>query len=105
MTRRAPCAALGVHVSELDLWTMLLSTIRYSMGRMTYLPSTCHVLVARYRAHLAPHQLDQIRRELEAELHRVRTANYGDRLLGMKCDDDTWCALVRDLGGTPPEAP
>lgn len=76
-----------------DLWFMLLSTVRYSMGRCSYAPSYAVELVDRYRAHLAPEQLDQIYREVETELERHERSNSH---LGHEMDHETWRRFVNE---------
>jgi len=74
-------------VNPNDLWIMILSTIRYSMGRMTYMSSLAPELVLKYADHLLPVQLHQIANEIESEL--VIHHKCG-KLLGMLCDDLSW---------------
>lgn len=90
-------AAIAIESSE--LWTMLLSTVRYSMGRSSYIVSTTCDLVRKYRHHLNQHQVVQIRREIEEAL---RSAEDRWCRLGMECDHREWWKLVGDLR-TPSE--
>lgn len=81
-------------VSPQDLWCMLLSTIRYSLGRATYMPSYCVDLYQKYKVSLSVQQRSQIAKEIKRELE---IAALSDRTLGDKCDDDTWRGLLRDI--------
>lgn len=65
-----------------DLWVLLLSCIRYSMGRMTYMSSLAPELVLKYKDSLTSHQLRQIAEEIGKELEI--------RKLGMDCDNESW---------------
>lgn len=51
-----------------DLWVMLLSTIRYSLGRQTYMTSFAPELVLKYSYHLTVNQLLQVAREIQEYL-------------------------------------
>ena len=55
-------------IKTIDLWTMLLSTIRYSMGRQTYMPSLCIDMCKMYGHYLSNHQKSQIIREIKREV-------------------------------------
>jgi formylmethanofuran dehydrogenase subunit E len=72
---------------ELDAWTMLLSTIRYSFGRRTYMSSLAWELVIRYESYLNSHQLNQIASEIEEELERHH--KHGQDM-GDPCDVASW---------------
>lgn len=88
----------GISVDNDDLWTMLISTIRYSMGRMTYMPGYCVDLYQSYKSALTVNQIYQIRDEVFRETRDVEDG----RLLGMECDHKTWMAFIalleKDLG-------
>lgn len=94
---------ISVHPN--DLWTMLLCTVRYSMGRMTYMPSTCVGLYQRYGKALCSRERGQLLKEIQAELDRAH--NRG-ALLGHATDDESWTLLTAqiaaDLSG-PDEDP
>lgn len=94
MTSRTSGRSDETTVSNSDLWTMLLSTIRYSMGRMTYMPSLCRDMLKQYGRSLKREQLMQIQREIMQELQHAIAAS---RTLGDKCDDDEWRAAVQDI--------
>lgn len=94
MTSRTSGPSNSTEISNADLWTMLLSTIRYSMGRMTYMPSLCRGMLKRYGRNLKYEQLRQIQKEIMEELRQAIAAN---RTLGDKCDDDEWRAAVQDI--------
>ena len=68
------------------MWTFLLSTVRYSLGRSTYMTSHAPELVAKYHEYLEDHQLRQVEREIVQELRRFRIVG------GMKklADHATW---------------
>jgi hypothetical protein len=77
-----------------DLWVMLLSTVRYTLGRRSYATAQCRDLVLAYGGGLLPPQRDQIRHEIQDAL--LEAAKQG-RTLGDKVDNDVWRNLVYDL--------
>lgn len=81
-------------VGTADLWVMLLSTIRYSMGRSTYMPSYCAELYERFKKFLETHHRHQIAREIEEEL---RLAQSRGHYLGGHVDHITWTALAEKI--------
>ena len=74
-------------VDDRDLWTLLLCTVRYSMGRSTYMSSYAPEMVLRYRAALSAEQLAQVRDEVLTEL---RLCEARGRTLGDGCDHTSW---------------
>lgn len=85
----------SVSVPLNDYWILLLSTIRYSMGRSTYMPS----LVSDMMRNVGLKKLDrrmveQIRDEVSRELEARESVG---RTLGWGCDHQTWRQLVDDL--------
>ena len=78
-------------VTNNNMWVLLLSTIRYSMGRRTYMSSLAPELVMEYWEYLSTDQLNQIRKEVEKELEIDR--EY-PKHLGMDCDRDSWKSFV-----------
>lgn len=70
-------------VQNEDLWFMLLSTIRYSLGRTSYAPSYAMELTLRYRNELEPEQVKQLCDEVRdwlrrnARIRRGREHEYG----------------------------
>lgn len=85
-----------------DMWLLLLSTIRYSLGRSSYIVSTCRILYDNYKAYLTIEQRRQIAREVDAELRRCE-----DRwtTLGMEVDHRTWRQLVTHIDQELSDAP
>ena len=78
---------MKIYIDKQDLWVMLLSTIRYSMGRMSYMPSYACDLVLKYKKHLDTEQIEQIYKEVEQE---VKIYENAEKTLGMECDHRTW---------------
>ena len=72
-----------VAVESLDLWPLLMSTVRYAMGRRSTAPSMAIECVQRYARHLEPEQLAQIASEIRQE-----------RYLGDECDVRAWIGLA-----------
>lgn len=67
-----------------DMWVLLLSTVRYSLGRSTYMTSLAPELVEKYHEYLEEFQLRQVEREIVQELRMYRR-------MGKKISDhSTW---------------
>lgn len=90
-------------VSPLDMWYLLLDTVRYSFGRMTAAPDDAVRMVLKYADYLKLHQLKQIAREINDELLRhkrweERPLEEGEKEedrkqggpMGQACDVRTW---------------
>ena len=91
--------AIDIHsdrptVNTTDLWTMIMCTLRYAMGRRSYITSLAADLVRIYKSWLEPTELDQIKRELKRELER---SNELGRTLGDPPDHDVWKKLESEL--------
>ena len=76
------------HIQNPDLFWMLLSCVRYAMGRRSTAPSTTCGWVKQYARFLEDSQLKQIKEEVETELRTCR------EFLGDECDHKEWQALV-----------
>lgn len=83
-----------IQVKNQDMWLMLMSTMRYSFRRMTYMPSTLVDMVSEYQEALETHQLEQMKRETLEEL-KIEEGYPGT--IGMKCDVQTWKNFVQVL--------
>lgn len=77
-----------------DLWVMIVSTIRYSLGRATYMPGWACEIYQRYKIHLTPDRRKQIYDEVRGEIDR---AERNDKLLGMDFDHKQWKKLVAKI--------
>lgn len=80
-----------------DLWVMLLSTVRYSLGRQTYMTSLAPELVLKYSYHLTVNQLLQIAREIQEylDLHGEKAKHREEwekavRDITKRADDKYW---------------
>lgn len=87
--------SIGMQVSNEDMWTMLLSTFRYSLGRSTYITGVCVDLFKRYKFALTDMQQKQIVDEVRRE---ISSADLSGRTVGMVCDHDIWRAFVEEYG-------
>jgi hypothetical protein len=74
-----------------DFWHLVLQSVRYCMGRMSYAVGVCCDMVRSYAKHLKPHQVAQIAREIREEVDR---AEKDGRTLGMDFDHRAWKELV-----------
>lgn len=54
-----------------DLWTLLLCSLRYSLGRQSYMPSLYQDIAKGFAYRLLPERRDQIASEVEEYLARV----------------------------------
>lgn len=81
-----------------DLWTLLLCTVRYAMGRQTYIVSLAGDMVRRYGGSLRPEQVAQIGREIRDALAFEERLG---RTLGADMDHREWQRLASELGGVP----
>jgi hypothetical protein len=79
-----------MEVSPDDLWTMLLSTIRYSMGRATYMPSVCADYYEKFKSEFTLEMRRQIYREITEEIARAERLGT---TLGMDFDHAVWVNL------------
>jgi hypothetical protein len=61
-------------VSPDDMWTLLLSTVRYSLGRSTYMTAYSVGMVVKYEACLETYQLRQISKEIRDEIEQYEAA-------------------------------
>ncbi len=78
-------------VDRTDMWVLLVSTVRYSMGRRTYMSSLAGELVIKYRDYLTKQQLIQIVEEIRKEL---RSAESFGSYLGSKIDHESWTSTA-----------
>jgi len=82
-------------VAAVDLWVLLISTVRYSMGRRTYMTSLAWELVQTYNQALTDPQLEQVIDEIEKEL--AIEAGHSTGHMGMACDVESWKRGVLEL--------
>ena len=78
-----------VEVTDAEMWTLLLSSVRYALRRRTYITALTSDIVLKHKHRLQPHQRRQIAREVHQELE----AGQG----GDDCDIRAWRALVAGL--------
>jgi hypothetical protein len=93
----------SVIIPDNDLWIMLLSQLRYAMGRRSYMPSLTADMIERYISHLTFSQREQMLREIQFEI-RIHDANAVDGLhghLGGDRDVKVWRDLASYLEGLP----
>lgn len=90
-----------MNLRDNDLWVLLLCSLRYAMGRASYVTGEVANLVWRYRNHLTQPQRAQIAGEIRTA---VREAHNGGGFLGMKMDEAEWVRLADRLEGESHEA-
>ena len=76
------------------MWSLLLYSVRYAMGRQTGAPSDVADWVRAYRSSLTDWQIKQIAEEVAEELQRCEKKGHH---LGAEIDHKTWTCLVADL--------
>ena len=64
-------------VSPQDMWVLLGSTVRYSLGRTTYMSGLAGELVLQYQSYLTTFQLSQISSEVLDTVKRHRSTGKG----------------------------
>lgn len=78
-------------VNSADMWTLLMCSVRYAMGRRSYMPSTVADLVRKHVDVLDDHNLLQIQKEVFEELARAERCG---ETLGDQVDHDGWKEFV-----------
>lgn len=73
-----------------DAWVLVLSTIRYSLGRRSYIVGLSQDLYDRYKPYLLPWQRLQVAREVAEELRMYEDLG---RTLGAEMDHKSWRAF------------
>lgn len=81
-----------------DLWTMYLSTLRYSLGRSTYIVTECTRLYNTYKEHFSPSQRSQVAHEIQSELSRAERAGT---TVGMDMDHSVWVKFANQINSEP----
>ena len=82
-----------VAVHSEDLWHLLICTLRYSMGRRTYMPSYTCEMIKRYAPHLSKEYVKKIYKELKDELERYEADN---ETMGDKFDHEMWRNFLKE---------
>ena len=84
--------------SKKDLATLVLCSIRYSLGRCTYMPSLVQRIVRKNIKSIDNDDIQLFIRDIN-EADRTCTNSYGKKynLLGDQCDVDDWRRFVDDL--------
>lgn len=81
-------------IGNQDLFTLLLCSVRYAMGRQSYIVGEICNLVEHYASALTEDQLELIKNDVSREIK-----NYEDRgeILGAMIDHKQWKSLVTFL--------
>jgi hypothetical protein len=80
-----------MQLSEQDAWIFIMSTIRYSMGRQTYMTDLSQQLFHKYKSLLTKDQINQVYEEVEREIDLCEKFN---KTLGGKIDHVLWKRFV-----------
>lgn len=90
-------AVVGHDVRAIDaqtMWIFLLSSLRYAMGRRSYITGVTAELVAEHFDMLTPAQREQVIEEIQQELDRREAVGS---TLGDQCDHEVWQRAVVQL--------
>ena len=75
---------------------MLVSAVRYALGRMTYMVGiTCRYVTSKL-PELSEHCIHIIIRDIEEEMERYHRCG---QMRGMECDEKEWMRLLERLKG------
>ena len=77
-----------------DMWVLLVSTIRYALGRKSAAVGLCEDLLVKYGPCLTPYQRRQALDEIRGELQLAHTL---DGFLGDSANDEIWCRIAERL--------
>lgn len=80
-----------VPVLKEDLWPMVMSTVRYMMGRRSGSTGWALDIIVRYSKHLTTQQINQIYAEVDEELRKYEA--FGG-VLGDKSDHEAWKKFI-----------
>jgi len=80
-----------VNMSDADACTVLVCSVRYAMGRRSYVVGEVIDVLKRYHRAMSREQFKRLRDEISEELRRSRVAGIH---LGDKMDDDAWTDCV-----------
>lgn len=81
-------------VARDHLFSMLTSSVRYALGRSSYITSLTCGMVTAYAKHLHQHEVEVIVRDICTELDWAVRKN---KHLGMRCDHNDWKFLLNWL--------
>lgn len=85
---------MSVEVADGDIWPLLLCTIRYAMGRSSYIVGDACDYYRRYRARLTAYQRKQIGREIA---EAIALEERLGRVLGHDMDHREWKRLADEI--------
>jgi hypothetical protein len=91
-----------MEIAPEDLWVMFLSTIRYSMGRRTYMSGYCEMMYKSYSKYLNKEQKVQIAHEIRLEVERCELSK---KTLGGEVDHRYWKNLWHQIEREVQESP
>ena len=85
-----------ISVAPGDLGTMLICSLRYAIGRRSYMPSLIAERIRTYWNHLSEKDREVLYRDLSGEIRAADSASPGNYSggLGMDCDERTWRDLL-----------
>jgi hypothetical protein len=83
--------SVKVKVDLTKLYVMLLCSVRYAIGRQSYVVEIVRDLIKEYEKHLSQDEQNQIYLEVSRELERC---NKLGTTLGAQMDHDMWQKLV-----------
>ncbi len=84
----------SIVVLQKDLYLFLVASVRYALGRATYIVGETIDAIVRYWDYLTPEQRKVIHRDIYEELQRADSMNHK---LGHQIDHDSWVAIEKSL--------
>lgn len=82
------------HVPLSDVWSLVLCTLRYAMGRSSYITSEACRYVREYAGYMRQNEVNQIAVEIR---EAVAYAHKRGDMLGMKMDEDGFVRLAEEI--------
>lgn len=82
---------MSVTLNNQEFFVLIVSAVRYAMGRATYVVGETCDIVKKHLAVLTPEQKQMLARDIEDEIKR---AEREGKILGMSLDHAEWSNLV-----------
>lgn len=77
------------NLSEQDFQSLIICSVRYAVGRMTYIPSEIEYIISRNLNHLTMPTVTLLKRDINMAIDRNE--------YGMECDLKTWKKVLNLL--------
>lgn len=91
-------------LTQNEFQTLVICSVRYALGRMTYIVSDTAEIVRKHRQYLTPHTISIIKKDIlfcieehNSSLQSPLFLNNGISPLGSECDAWVWLDLLQEL--------